>query len=70
MLTMVLDSILHSLLSAAPHVAVQADAGSTDSSTDVAFVGGVTVRIAGEEWSFPACTLFYGGFGQVLLTSL
>ena len=59
-----------SLLSAAPHMTVQANAGSTDSSTNVAFVGGVTVGIAGEEWSFPACALFHGGFRQVLLTSL
>ena len=69
-LTMVLNSISHSRLSAAPHVAVQADTRSADSSTDVAFVGSVTVWIAGEEWSFPACTLFHGSFGQVLLASL
>ena len=70
MLTMVLNSISHSRLSAATHVAVQPNTGSADSSTDVAFVGSVAVRIAGEEWSFPACTLFHGSFGQVLLASL
>ena len=70
MLTMVLNSISHSRLSAAPHVAVQPNTGSADSSTDVAFVGSVAIRIAGEELSFHACTLFHDGFGQVLLSSL
>ena len=61
---------LPSLLSAAPHMAVQANAGSTDSSTDVAFVGTVAVRVVGKECSFPACSLLHRGFGQVLLASL
>ena len=51
-------------------MAMQANAGATDSATDVTFVGSVTVRIAGGGWSFPACSLLHGGFGQVLLASL
>ena len=51
-------------------MAVQANAGSTDSATDVALVGSVAVGIAGGGWSFPACSLLHGGFCQVLLTSL
>ena len=51
-------------------MAVQANAGSADSATDVALVGSVTVGIAGGGWSFPACSLLHGGFCQVLLTSL
>ena len=50
-------------------MAVQADAGSANSATDVALVGIVTVGVA-EELSFPECTLLHGGFGQVVLTSL
>ena len=61
---------MHSLGSAAPHMAVQADAGSANSATDVTFVGSVAVGVAGGEWCFPACTLLHGGFCQVVLTSL
>ena len=49
---------------------VQANAGSTDSSTDVALVGTVAVRVVDGECSFPACSLLHCGFGQVLLTIL
>ena len=49
---------------------VQANAGSTDSATDGAFVGSVAVGVADGEWGFPACTLLHSGFGQVVLASL
>ena len=67
---MVLDSFLLSLRSAAPHMAVQANAGSADSATDGAFVGGVAVGVADGELGFPACSLLHGGFGQVFLARL
>ena len=51
-------------------MAVQAYAGSANSATDVALVCIVTVWVADEELSFPACTFLNGGFGQVVLTSL
>ena len=51
-------------------MAVQANAGSADSATYGAFVGGVAVGVAAREWGFPACWLLHGGFGQVVLASL
>ena len=70
MLTMVLDSSLLSLRSAAPHMAVQANAGSANSATGGTFVGNVAVGVAGVEWGFPACSLLRSGFDQVVLASL
>ena len=63
MMIMVVNSISISLLAVVLHVGMQVDAGCADSSSDVAFIGSVMVKISDGELSFPACTVFLGSFG-------